>query len=119
MVTLLHALARANPRLNTQGMSPGSNTTVVDPILPDTWVPWIDFNHNTLTRIFESELDEQYRGGPDPDPLPLDLHVCNEDTIQLVLQRFIMPTVNYSLHGQAGGCHYGPGSRCGFNIKPD
>ncbi|KAK1764383.1 hypothetical protein QBC33DRAFT_197619 [Phialemonium atrogriseum] len=119
MVTLLHALTRANPRPNTQDVSPGINTTVRGSILPDTWIPWTDFNYDTLTSIFEGELGGQYEGDPDPDPLPLDLRICNEDTLQTVLQRFIMPTVNYSLHGQAGGCHYGPGSRCAVDIKPD
>ncbi|OAA67345.1 hypothetical protein SPI_01921 [Niveomyces insectorum RCEF 264] len=104
MVTVLEMLAKANPKIDTEAVKPGLNTFSDELDRPDGW------------------LQSPYRGKPVPvpDALPLDLKVCNEPTLQLVLDRFTIPAVNNCLHSQSSGCHYGPGARCDDSIfKPD
>jgi hypothetical protein len=108
--------------LDAHEVPPGPNTTAVESaVAPVTWVPWVDFNYDNLSNIFAGQLRGRYRGPSrdDADALPLDLTICNEQTLQAALLRFLMPTVNCSLHGLDGGCHYGPGSRCPDEVEPD
>ncbi|KAM4059828.1 hypothetical protein HRG_002548 [Hirsutella rhossiliensis] len=86
---------------------------------PESWVPWADFNYATLTQVFHEELKSTYTGSKDPKPLILDVTVHNEETLDDYLRRFMIPTVNYALAGQAGQAHFGRGSRCGGNYIPD
>ncbi|KAK4232990.1 hypothetical protein C8A03DRAFT_39333, partial [Achaetomium macrosporum] len=75
-----------------------------------------------LSTLFRSELRQTFRGSQLElsQPVQEDLRTYNEDTLELILAKFVMPTVNYALAGQRGQCHYGAGSRCGrVEIKPD
>lgn len=122
MVTILEALTRPGPLLDAHEVRPGPNTTAVDgAVAPDGWVPWAEFNYNNLTNIFSGQLRGRYRGPSrdDANALPLDLRICNEETLQAAFLRFLMPTVNCCLDGLDGGCHYGPGTRCPAAVKPD
>ncbi|KIH90546.1 hypothetical protein SPBR_00562 [Sporothrix brasiliensis 5110] len=112
MVTVLEALLRRNPALDTQYVHPGPNTTVKDAVAPDEWVPWTNFTYANLTMIFSKQLQTTFSGPSDDKPLPLDVTICNEETFAVVLHRFVMPTVNRCLHSVASTAHFGPGSRC-------
>ncbi|KAI1822677.1 hypothetical protein F4861DRAFT_513593 [Xylaria intraflava] len=119
MLTLLDALTSRNVEVDSQAPS-GTNTTIETSVRPNSWVPWEDFNYGTLTRIFETELSSPYRETPVPRPLHKDLVVQNEETLEDLLRRFVVPTVNYALDGQAKRPHFGRGSRCNnSSIKPD
>lgn len=122
MATILETLLRANPEVDTTAVRSGANTMSDYDNRPSGWIPPSEFNYETLTDIFSRQLHEPYRGRQTavPDPLPLDLRVCNEATLQLVLDRFVIPAVNHCLYQQSGSCHYGPYSRCDDSeYKPD
>lgn len=122
MVAVLEALARPTAVLETHELPLGPNTTIKDDAMsPETWVPWAEFTYTKLTSIFAHQLRARYRGPSqdDADALPLDLRICNEQTLQAAFVRFLMPTVNSCLYGLPGNCHYGAGSRCTDEAIPD
>ncbi|CAK7225422.1 hypothetical protein SCUCBS95973_005859 [Sporothrix curviconia] len=121
MVTLLSALTSRNPLLDTSRVSEGPNTESADKS-PLTWIPWEEFSYDNLMAIFEKQVSARYEGPSTSlsDALPLDLQICNEQTFELALHRFIMPTVNHCLDVSSTKPHYGPGSRCPHpSAKPD
>ncbi|KAJ2898884.1 hypothetical protein MKZ38_003604 [Zalerion maritima] len=119
MVSVLRVLTQPNVGVSAEAVTHGSNSIVTTSIAVENWQPWPDFDYGTLTRIFRRELDEEYRGEPEPRPLNNDLRICNEETLEDVLRRFISPIVNYALNWQLGSPHYGRGSRCGPGYRPD
>ncbi|RKU42520.1 hypothetical protein DL546_004002 [Coniochaeta pulveracea] len=123
MVVIREALTWPTPVLDTHELLPGPNTTLEDATTctPDTWTPWAEFTYLNLTNIFAQHLRAPYLGPgrDDFNALPLDLRICNEQTLQAAFVRFLMPTVNCCLYGLAGNCHYGAGSRCRDSSIPD
>ncbi|RSM14359.1 hypothetical protein CEP52_001372 [Fusarium oligoseptatum] len=83
------------------------------------WQPWRGFDYATLTKVFRKDLDREYRGSAMHEPLPQDLRIFNEDTLDDVLRRFEIPAINYCLNGRDGDSHFGRGSRCKAYYKPD
>ncbi len=71
-----------------------------------------------MCRIFEVELAKAYHADALPRPLPADTRLYNEDTLQ-PLDYVIMPVVNNALKEQKVPTHFGNGTRCGYQIKPD
>lgn len=119
MPTLLHMLTRPNVRVDNRLVNTGTNTTVNTDIVPENWRPWRGFDYATLTQIFQRDLDREYRGSAKHEPLLEDLRIFNEETMEDVLRRFEIPIVNYCLNGRDGDAHFGRGSRCGMEYKPD
>ncbi|RSL78973.1 hypothetical protein CDV31_017237 [Fusarium ambrosium] len=113
MPTILEVLTRNNVSVNSDSVVPGANTTVRTDIRPEDWVPWRDFNYSTLTRIFQTELGKEYRGGNERRPLEKELIINNEKTLETLLLKFLSPVVSYALDDQAGQTYLGEGSRCG------
>ncbi|KAM4057191.1 hypothetical protein HRG_004031 [Hirsutella rhossiliensis] len=119
MPTLLHVLTRPNVDVDSSLVPPGGNTTIDAAIVPENWRPWRGFDYVTLMGIFRRDLDKEYRGSAKHEPLPEDLHISNEETMEDLLRRFETPIVNYCLNGREGDPHFGRGSRCGKAYKPD
>lgn len=119
MAPLLEVLTRPNVGVNSEAVHGGGNSIIVTDIVPETWRLWTEFNYATLTRIFRRELADNYQGSREQTPLDNDLRVCNEETLEDLLRRWISPPINYALSEQAGSCHYGRGSRCGSEYRPD
>ncbi|KAJ4314844.1 hypothetical protein N0V84_008675 [Fusarium piperis] len=120
MPTLLHVLTRSNVNVDSSLVPRGPNTTIQTEILaPDAWRPWHGFDYATLTTIFRRDLDKEYVGSAKPEPLPQDLCIFNEETLDDVLRRFEIPIVNYCLNRRDAVPHFGRGSRCGTSYKPD
>ncbi|EEU43002.1 uncharacterized protein NECHADRAFT_83683 [Fusarium vanettenii 77-13-4] len=108
MPTLLHVLTRSNVNVDNSLVPRGGNSTVdTDVQAPESWRPWQGFDYATLTTIFRRELDKEYVGAAKPEPLPQDLCLFNEETLDDVLRR------------RDGVPHFGRGSRCGTTYKPD
>ncbi|KAH6627772.1 hypothetical protein F5144DRAFT_283697 [Chaetomium tenue] len=121
MVKLLDALTTPNVGVDSALIPPGQNTESNTRVTVSDWQPWADFNYDTLTRIFQRELSQEYRGEREPRPLYNDLRIHNEESFEDLLRRFVTPVVNYALEGQAISCHYGRGTRCPNrdSYKPD
>ncbi|RSL71603.1 hypothetical protein CEP54_001202 [Fusarium duplospermum] len=120
MLTLLHVLTRSNVNVDSSLVPRGGNSTVnTDVQAPAAWRPWQGFDYATLTTIFRRDLDREYVGSAKPEPLPQDLCIFNEETLDDVLRRFEIPIVNYCLNKRDGIPHFGRGSRCGTTYKPD
>ncbi|EPE04333.1 hypothetical protein F503_01337 [Ophiostoma piceae UAMH 11346] len=122
MVTLLSTLTSKNPQLDTSKVPLGPNTVCRRAKEPLGWIPWAEFSYDNLTAIFNEQLMARYDGPSTSrtSTLPLDLEICNEQTFELALHRFIMPTVNHCLAVSSTKPHYGPGSRCTLpDAKPD
>ncbi|RSM19765.1 hypothetical protein CDV31_001396 [Fusarium ambrosium] len=120
MPTLLHVLTRSNVNVDSTLVPRGGNSTVdTDVQAPEAWRPWQGFDYATLTTIFRRDLDKEYVGSAKPEPLPQDLCIVNEETLDDVLRRFEIPIVNYCLNRRDGIPHFGRGSRCGTTYKPD
>lgn len=118
MVSILEALTRRNVGINSVA-PPGRNTIVAHELEVESWTSWTEFNYKTLSHIFRTELAMEYEGEREPRPLDDDLQICSEDTLDVLLHRFPIPTINYALASQQGSCYFGRGSRCGEEIKPD
>ena len=100
MATILKALLWANPEIDVTSVKPGPNTASEHDDQPTGWVPWSEFNYDTLTDIFSRQLYRLYRGGQNlvPDALLLDLRIYNEAILQVILDRFVIPAVNHYLY---------------------
>src|ERR1700744_5462712 len=67
-----------------------------------------------------TQLDAQYQGSPESAPLPLDLRINDEETLEDLLRRFVIPTVNHAPYSRTRPCgHFGRGRRCPSYGKPD
>ncbi|KAK4106829.1 hypothetical protein N658DRAFT_503220 [Parathielavia hyrcaniae] len=120
MVTLLQALTTPNVGVNADLTTPGGNTSVHNGIRATNWHLWEGFDYHTLTRIFQRQLDQPYRGDPMPTPLLNDLSISNEETFDDLLRRFVIPVVKYGLVNYTGSPYCGRGSRCRtYPYKPD
>lgn len=119
MPTLLQVLTRPNISVDTSLVPAGGNTTINTTIHPLNWRPWRGFDYTTLAKIFRKDLERDYRGSAMHEPLPQDLRIVNEETLDDLLRRFEIPTVNYCLSGRSGDSHFGRGSRCMAYYKPD
>jgi len=119
MSTILQVLTGPNINVDSSLVAPGANTTIHTDLIPEAWRPWRGFTYDTIIKVFRKELSKSYQGSPKPEPLQEDLRIFNEEVFDDLLRRFEMPIVNYALSGHDGMCHYGRGSRCGTEYKPD
>lgn len=111
MPNILQALTSPNVDIDSSRVPRGSNTVTASDIVPESWVPWEEFNYRTLIRIFDRELQTEYSGSSVPRALPADLTLHNEGTLEDLLRRFTIPTVNYALAAQYREPYLGRGSR--------
>ncbi|RWA03009.1 hypothetical protein EKO27_g12096, partial [Xylaria grammica] len=100
MPTLLHVLTRKNEPVDATRVNRGGNTTIVSPIWVEGWTRWADFDHATLTQIFEAELASPYAGGKAATPLPKDRVLYNERSLEDFLRIYLAPVVNSALDTQ-------------------
>lgn len=113
-------LTRSNVNVDSSLVPRGGNSTVeTDLQAPAAWRPWRGFDYTTLTSIFRRDLDKEYVGSAKPEPLPQDLCIFNEETLDDVLRRFEIPIVNYCLNRRDTVPHFGRGSRCRTTYRPD
>ena len=116
MPTVLEALTSPNVDIDSSGVPGGSNTITDTEIeAPQGWIRWEDFDYKTLVRIFASELNREYHGPPERWPLPRELSVKDERTLENLLHKFTTITVNYALADQDGAPYLGEGTQAGSN----
>ncbi len=118
MAPLLEVLTRPNVGVMNVAV-PGPNTPYDIQFSFDSWHPWKEFNYEILSRMFEHQLNQEYEGSREQTPLEQDLYICNEETLEDLLRRFISPTVNYALDGQLSLCQLVLGTRYLAYYKPD
>lgn len=121
MPTVLKLLTRPNVPVRSDGLREGNNSTMSDSntLDFDSFQDWPDFNYKTLISLWGDDLEKELPNIPDPAYLPMDMDVCDENTVDGLIRRFIVPPVNHALNLT----HYKPfldfGSRVPDTYKPD
>lgn len=125
--SLLEILTQPNPRLDSQSVPAGGNTTGNGWVAVTGWRRWSEFNYENLLSVYKSHLFSDWRHPPSVDnPSGFDQEIRDERSMDLFLAKYIWPHVNGAL-AEVSSCrnssieslYLAPGSWCHGDEDPD